>query len=421
MTAEILSIGDELLFGQTINTNAAFLGEQLLSVGIPVSRATTVGDAKEAILRACERAWAENDIVIATGGLGPTHDDITRDAVTAFFSSTLVFSELVFADIRSFFDRLRRPLLDVHRDQAMVPRDAHVIRNAKGTAPGSHFSRNGKHFFTLPGVPHEMTKMTKSYILPLLQPLVRNPPCVTVLMTTGIPESRLAARLEGAEKYFDSSSLAYLPDPRGVRLRILSGGDIAPSHHTEFLEFIRERIGECIYSEESAALGEVVGRLLREKRESLAVAESCTGGSLADLITDVPGCSEYFNLGVVAYSNRSKLELLGMDPDLIEQHGAVSPEVARAMAAGIRRRAGTSIGLSTTGIAGPSGGSALKQVGLVWIGISTDSGTAAFRYHFGEDRIRTKKRSGQAALDLVRRHLLGLPMESDIVVETSAS
>lgn len=413
MTAEIISIGDELLIGQTVNTNASFLGELLSGAGVRVARVTTIGDDRAAMLQAFERAWREHDAVITTGGLGPTHDDITRAVVVDFFKTRLVFAKPVLQDIEAMFARMNRPVLDVNRDQAMVPEAAAVIRNVHGTAPGFHFTERGKHFFVTPGVPFEMKAMAERVILPVLKSSVTEHRAVSILRSTGIPESVLAKRLAGIDAFLDRASLAYLPSPLGVTLRITAISDdrrAAEQLREEMKAFILERAGDFVYGEGAVTLEAVTGALLRGRGASLAVAESCTGGLLAGRITDVPGSSEYFERGLVTYSNESKTSLLGIDPALLRSVGAVSREVAIAMAEAVRINAGASFGLSTTGIAGPGGGSEEKPVGLVWIGLSAEGFSDAWRYDLGTDRGRTRTRATQAALELLRRRLLGLPL-----------
>ncbi|MBN1446641.1 MAG: competence/damage-inducible protein A [Bacteroidetes bacterium] len=422
MNAEILSIGDELLIGQVVNTNASWLGEQCSLLGIQVRRITTVGDDREELLAAFARAWEEQDVVIATGGLGPTHDDITREAICAFFDTELVLDTSVLRDIESLFADRKRAVTNVNRDQAMVPVGATVIHNEDGTAPGYHFEREGKHFFVTPGVPYEMHAMVEKYVLPRLRAAFRSPRGSLTLLTTGIPESTLSDALPGIDRLVEGTRIAFLPSPLGVRIRITAQGD---DEHTvrdrlqQLRSFIEERSGEYLFGTGTQTLEEVVGTQLRDAGMTVAVAESCTGGLITDKLTNVPGSSQWFNHGIVAYSNESKIELLDVDPTIIRSHGAVSRETAEAMAKGIRRRAATDFGISTTGIAGPSGGSTEKPVGLVWIGISSDAGTLAHDFYFGPHRIRTKQRAAQAAMDMLRRRVCSLPPIPTVLTESS--
>ncbi len=414
MNAEILSIGDELLVGQVTNTNASYLGEQLSLVGIMVRRVTTIGDRIEDLLAAFEQAWKEQDIVITTGGLGPTHDDVTREAVCRFFDTELVEDADVLADVERFFAQLQRPLTDSNRNQAMVPAGARIIHNENGTAPGYHFVRENKHFFVTPGVPYEMHGMTETYILPALKGDLDGARHSLTVLTTGIPESTLSDLLHGIETLSVSSSVAYLPSPLGVRVRLTAVSDKQASAEAEVSalhDFLMARASEYIFGTGQQSLEEVVGQMLIDHGLTVAVAESCTGGLITDRITNVPGSSQWFEHGVVCYSNESKTRLLAVNPAVIDRHGAVSRQTAEAMAAGIRRTAASDFGIATTGVAGPDGGSAEKPVGLVWIAISSSEGNFAFEYHFGVNRIRTKMRAAQSALDMLRRALLQLPLQ----------
>ncbi|MCB2205671.1 competence/damage-inducible protein A [bacterium] len=422
MNAEILSIGDELLIGQVVNTNASWLGEQFNLLGITVARITAVGDDHEVLLAAFRRAWEEMDIVIATGGLGPTHDDVTRAAFCDFFDTTLVHNADVLTDIERLFADRRRPLTAVNRDQAMVPQAARVMRNSEGTAPGYHLQKNGKHFFVTPGVPYEMHAMFAQHVAPALRDSVQGARASVTLLTTGIPESSLADLLKGVDTRHRDVRVAFLPSPLGVRIRLTARAADetgAGAALREVRDFVTSRAEEYLFGSGTQTLEEVVEALLVERGQSLAVAESCTGGLIADKLTNVPGSSTCFERGVVTYSNESKTQLLGVPAELIETHGAVSREVAEAMAQGIRRSAGTDIGIATTGVAGPSGGSAEKPVGLVWIAVSSPEGTVAQDFYFGEHRMRTKLRAAQTALDLVRRQLLAFPPIPSIMTETS--
>lgn len=413
MKAEILSVGDELLIGQVINSNQSEIAERLNSVGIGVVRMTTVGDTVPAIVGALNEALHRVPVVILTGGLGPTHDDLTREAVCEYFKTDLVEDPAALENIRGLFARRGLPITKNNEDQARVPRGCTVIQNAQGTAPGFFFERQGRFVAVLPGVPYEMRAMMDSFVVPFFRG--RGTGSVILhrtLRTTGIAESLLADLIGGTSGLFSAGSgisLAYLPSPMGVRLRI----SVVSSERTEaegkiagVEQILRTKAGKYIYGVDHEELEEVVGKLLAERRMTIAIAESCTGGILADRITNVPGSSGYFERGIITYSNDSKVAELGVPRELIDAHGAVSREVAEAMARGIREKAGTDIGISTTGIAGPTGGSEQKPVGLIWIGYSTVEKTLALRFNFGTERRRFKERASQAALELVRRSLL---------------
>jgi len=410
MNAHVITVGDELLIGQVVNTNQAFIGEKLSAIGVDTRAMTTVGDDMVAILEAFRRAWDSSAVVIVTGGLGPTHDDITKKAVCTFFATDSVSDPAVRKQIEALLAKRNLPWTPAAEDQTMVPRAATVFPNPVGTAPGLRVSREGKHFFVLPGVPYEMEAMIDGSVIPFLAPLaggsvIRH----RTLRTTGIPESFLAQKLGDLDELLGGQSLAFLPSLTGVRLRITvhaaESGD-ADRQAAAIEERIREKAEEYIYGVEEEELEEVVGRMLAREGKTIAVAESCTGGLLANRITNVSGSSAYFERGVIAYSNESKSALLGVPSGLIATHGAVSKEVATAMADGIRRGAHASIGVSTTGIAGPTGGSAEKPVGLVWIGYADTEGALAVKFNFGEGRARVKERASQAALEIIRRRLM---------------
>jgi nicotinamide-nucleotide amidase len=294
----------------------------------------------------------------------------------------------------------------------MVPAAARILRNPDGTAPGYHFTRDEKHFFVMPGVPYEMHGMVERNILPMLRASFDGSHLSHTILTTGIPESTLSDILRGIETHTADTRVAYLPSPAGVRIRLTA---LARQQETGYAaletlrSFVQDRAGEYIFGSGKETLESVVGTMLASAAKTLAVAESCTGGLITDRITNVPGSSIWFDRGIVCYSNASKTDMLGVPAPLIETHGAVSREVAEAMAEGIRRVSGCAIGIATTGIAGPSGGSEAKPIGLVWISLSTDSNLVSHSFYFGDHRMRTKQRAAQAAMDMVRRSLLDLP------------
>ncbi len=414
MTSAIITIGDELLIGQIINTNQAYIAERLNSVGVSVEKMLTVGDDMSAIVQAFRECWAAYQIVIVTGGLGPTHDDITKKAVCEFFHTGLISRQDLRESIQKLLARRGAKWGPTSEEQTLFPERAEVIPNPVGTAAGIQIVEDGKYFMVLPGVPYEMKAMVDETIIPLLATKVTGSVIRHLtLRTTGVTESMLAGLIGDVNLILEGSRLAFLPSPTGVRLRI-SLQDASPEAVESRLraveEKIRAKVGKYIYGTGTEELEEVLGRILTERRLTIAVAESCTGGLIADKLTDVSGSSVYVDRAMVTYSNRSKTELLGVPEELLARVGAVSQEVAEAMASGARQKSGTDIGLSTTGIAGPTGGSAEKPVGLVWIGYSDASRTIARRYLFGEGRARVKERAAQAGLELVRRMVLGLEL-----------
>jgi nicotinamide-nucleotide amidase len=410
LTAEIITVGDELLIGQVINTNQAFIAERVNALGIRIGRMTTVGDDLAAIAASFANGWERAGVVLVTGGLGPTHDDVTRTAVCRFLGTDLVASEDVRRHIESLLAVRNLPWSHAMEDQVRVPRAATILPNPVGTAPGLWCEREGRILVVMPGVPYEMKAIMEGSVLPRLAGLHRGRIIIQrTLRTTGIPESMLAQLIGDLDAVLETARLAFLPSPRGVRLRITaedSDRDRAAALVARGEGRIRERAGKHIYGTGEQELEETVGALLAARGLTLSVAESCTGGQIASRMTDVSGSSAYFERGVVAYSNRSKVELLGVPVELLNRTGAVSREVAEAMAQGIRDRAGTTFGLSTTGIAGPTGGTAEKPVGLVWIGIADAGGAVALKHTFAGARALIKERASQAALELLRRRIL---------------
>jgi nicotinamide-nucleotide amidase len=413
MIAEIITIGDELLIGQIINTNQAYIAEKLNSVGIYCERMTTVGDSAEVITDAFTAAFNRVDVVCVTGGLGPTHDDITKRMVCEFFNTSLIMNDEVLDHIKTLAQKRNIAMIQMNIDQALVPRNSTIIPNFFGTAPGMMFERNNKYFFVLPGVPFEMKGMIDSWIIPFLEKknietVVRH----KTLKTTGIGESMLAHEIGDVTEVIGTdgtTTLAFLPNPLGTKLRITVKEKSIESAQAKIIraeQFLRSKIGKYIYSDDEKDLEDVIGGLLKEKKLKLTTAESCTGGLIANRITNVSGSSEYFLGGFVVYSNQLKMEELDVPAKLIADFGAVSKEVAEAMANGSRITTKADIALSATGIAGPTGGTPEKPVGLCWIGYSDTESTFAMKFNFGDNRTRFKERASQAALEMLRRKLL---------------
>ena len=412
-TAAILTIGDELLIGQVVNSNASFIGQKLSEVGVEVLRTIVVGDVYSGIFSALEEYFGKVDVLLVTGGLGPTHDDITKKVISDFFRVPLVLDEAVLDNVRNRLSKRGIPLGKVNEEQALVPEGCEVLMNHWGTAPGMLFERERKMLCVMPGVPHEMQNLLAEYVLPKLRARAAGQVIKhRVLRTTGIAESSLSELIGNVDKILEGkATLAFLPSQFGVRLRIsvkASTSSEADATIAEIERRIREKAGRFIYSEGEVELEEVVGKLLREKKLSVSFAESCTGGYICHRITNISGSSSYFGRGLVVYSNESKIELLNVDPELIHKFGAVSEETARAMASGVKIASGSDIGLSVTGIAGPTGGTPEKPVGLVFIGLADAGGIASRQLMFPDDRLRFKERVSQAALDFLRKRLLGI-------------
>ena len=414
MKAALLTVGDELLIGQVVNTNASWLGEQLSLAGVEVIRSVTLPDDEAALGAALCQATEEVDLVIVTGGLGPTHDDVTREAVAAHAGVEPQLDQTVLDSIRYRFARRGREMPERNTLQALVPQGFEVLPNPVGTAPGLWRSRfeSGRRSIlaVLPGVPHEMRYLTQHEILPRIvgeagPRVIRH----RTLLTAGIGESHLQELIGDVSGFLTSETrLAYLPGPGGVRLRLSVIGDDVDSVERALSRFeahLRERIARFIYGTNGDSMEAVVGRMLMERHMRLAVAESCTGGTLLHRVTNVAGASSYLVGGVVAYGNQVKTEILGVSAELLAREGAVSEAVARQMAIGVRRLLRADIGVSATGIAGPSGGTSEKPVGTVWMACADESGDDAMLMQFSYDRELNKELASTAALDMVRKRL----------------
>ena len=414
MKAYIITIGDEILLGNTLNTNAAFIGEQLFEINIPVVKTSVVGDDNSAILNELKLASETADLILITGGLGPTHDDVTRKSIVDFFKTELIDNKEVLEDIKKLFAKRKREVTSVNEDQAKVPKIADVIRNNFGTAPGMWIEKDEKIFVVMPGVPYEMEAMIESTVIPHLKDKIGEQQKILkkkMLLTTGIPESTLYERLGNLDDLLQGAKLAFLPNQYGVKLRLNVEGDSEKDLMNKIMEVeqrIRSKVGRFVYATGEDQLEAVVGRLLLEREFKIATAESCTGGLLGNMLTNVSGSSKYFERGVICYSNAAKVEILKVNEDTLAEHGAVSMEVAMQMAEGVKSTSGSDIGLATTGIMGPTGATAEKRVGLVYIGYCDEKLCTAKKYNFGEDRLLNKQRAAQAALEFVRRQLLGI-------------
>lgn len=417
MKANIISIGDELLIGQTTNTNAAFIGNELSEININVTKIVTVGDDEPEIIDAFETAFQKSDLVIVTGGLGPTHDDITRTCVVKFFNTELIENKEILEDIKSLFGKRNREVTDVNKAQALVPEVAEPIRNQHGTAPGMWIEKDKRLFVVMPGVPYEMKAMMNDVVVPRLVEKMEGSKSKIkrrTLQTTGIPESTLAEKLGDMNELLEGGKLAFLPSIAGVKLRISVEDEdekTATNNLSEIEQKIRAKVGRYIYGKDDETLEEVVARLLEERQLKISTAESCTGGLIANRLTNISGSSNYFERGVVCYSNASKVEILRVDEDLVAEKGAVSIEVAMQMAEGVKSTSGSDIGISVTGIMGPKGATTDKPVGLVYIGYCDDKVCTAKKYIFGNERLLNKQRTMRAALDMVRKQLLGISLD----------
>jgi len=413
MKLEVVTIGTELVLGLTLDTNAADLGRALAAAGAEIVRHVSVPDRPADIRAAVAEALDRSGFVIVTGGLGPTRDDMTKTEVAALFGRPLRLDEAVLKSLEARFRRLGRPMPAVNRTQAEVPEGAIVLPNPRGTAPGLWLEDSrGRVAVLLPGVPSEMRGLLVDEVLPRVAQRVgtRRVVLSRTLRTTGVPESALAERIGAVEGDIAPLTLAYIPSLAGVDLRLTAWSlppDEAERRLAEAGAGLRTRLDDHCYGENEADLAAVVLDLLRGKR--LAVGESCTGGLIAGRITAVPGASDVFVGGVVAYANGVKTDLLEVPAATLETHGAVSEEAVRAMAEGVQRRFAADAGLAVTGIAGPGGGTPEKPVGTVWLAARLGSTTRAVKRVFPGDRGEIRGRAAQAALDLLRRLCLEMP------------
>jgi nicotinamide-nucleotide amidase len=405
----IVSIGNELLSGKTVDTNAAYIAAQLRTAGIPVLGVYSVGDELPAIGRKLALAAEEADILILTGGLGPTDDDLTRQAIASFLGVDLVLQDDLLATLRQFFDRRGIEMVQRNIVQAYLPRGAAAIENPRGTAPGIRVEFDGKLLFAMPGVPSEMRHMLDTLILPELRRLaVCQAIVVKRLRCFGVGESTIAEMIGDAMERGRNPLVNCTVHEGVITLEVVATAsevDQAEAMAAREEQSLRAAVGHLVYGTGLQTLGEVVGQRLAEMGRTLAVAESCTGGLLASLITDVPGSSRYFAYGWVTYSNTAKQSELMVPLEMIEEYGAVSDQVARAMAQGARRRSGADYAIGITGIAGPGGGSELKPVGLVYIAVDSRDGAETSRYVFSSDRSSVRLRAAQTALNMLRLKL----------------
>ncbi|WP_448520297.1 competence/damage-inducible protein A [Rhodoflexus sp.] len=408
--AEIITIGDEILYGQITDTNSQWMSAELDKIGVRTVRKTSIGDSTEAILNALQAAEAVADIILMTGGLGPTKDDVTKRTLAEYFGAALVFDQSVLDNITRLFSARGREVTPTNRQQAYVPANCKTLQNLIGTAPGMWFERNGKVFVSLPGVPYEMKKMMKETVLPMLQTRFETPHIIhRMIKTINIPESTLSDLIEEWELSLPPHlKLAYLPRMGQVRLRLTGIGTDKKALQAEIdreTAKVVALIGKHFYGYDDDEIETTVAKLLLQQGKTIATAESCTGGYIAHQFTQHAGSSRYFVGGIVAYSNEVKVSQLGVLPETLATHGAVSEATVRQMAENVRIRYGASIGIATTGIAGPDGGTPEKPVGTVWIGYADGAQVIAKKLALAQERSLNISLTCNAILDLVRKQL----------------
>jgi nicotinamide-nucleotide amidase len=417
MNAEIITIGDEILIGQIVDTNSAWIGTQLNFAGIKVKQISSVSDDREHILKALKEAENRADLILITGGLGPTKDDITKKTLAEYFRVGMVQHVETENMIRDFFAKRGKALTELNKKQAEVPENCEVILNHNGTAPGMWFNVRNKIFVSMPGVPFEMKALMENSVIPKIKNEFSLPAIYhKTLLTNGIGESFLAEKIEDWENSLaaDNLKLAYLPSPGMVRLRLSTMGqnsDELKSKIESAFERLLPKIKEYFfgyeeYGKEPDSLEKIVAELLLKNNKTIALAESCTGGYISHLITSIAGSSAFYRGGIIPYHNAHKNELLGVDNSMFEKHGAVSEQCVLAMAKGVRVKFNSDFAIAVSGIAGPSGGTDEKPVGLVWIAVATPTEIFAEKFQFGTDRNRNIRMTALAALNKLRKCLL---------------
>lgn len=410
-SAEIITIGDEILIGQTVDTNSAWIGGRLSLLGVSVARITSIADRREEIIDALDKSLGRCDLVLMTGGLGPTSDDITKETLAEYFGAKLVTDPGVLKEVSQRLERRNLEMNENNRRQADVPDNCIVLFNRAGTAPGMMFTRDEKTVVSMPGVPSEMIYIMTEHVLPMIAARAGGNVIIHKnIMTYGTFEARLAERLHGFESELPSAiRLAYLPSHGLIKLRLTGRGSNATPIQAMINEQVRKLytiIPDVIYGEDETGLEEVTGRLLLEAGLTVSTAESCTGGRLSSLITSVPGSSSWYLGSVIAYDNSIKTSLLGVNPDTIRVHGAVSKETAEEMAAGVRRITGSDYSVAVTGIAGPAGGTEDKPVGTVWIAIASAGSIITGLHRFADDRHVNILRASYTALNMLRKQII---------------
>lgn len=413
MKCEVISIGDELLIGQTVNTNASWIGEQLNNFGFTMAYGAVISDNKDDIISALINAANRSDVIIITGGLGPTKDDITKHTLTEYFNTSLELNKDIETNIIAYFKSVNRPILKSNLDQALLPKSCQVLSNSRGTASGMWFEKNNIIYISLPGVPYEMKGIMQEQVFPKLLSKMGGETAVVnkTIRTHGMGESFLAEIIKSWEDKLESNNikLAYLPSPGIVKLRLsVLGLDqlILEKKLDDAIDELKALIPDQIYGYGNVTMEGIVGNLLKDRELTVATAESCTGGSVSKMLTSISGSSSYFNGSIVSYTNQSKVDLLNVDNNDIDNYGAVSQQVVEQMAEGVRNKLHADYGISTSGIAGPSGGTKEKPVGTVWIAVASKNRIVSKKLKLGYNRERNIHVSSLSVLNLLRLELL---------------
>ncbi len=411
MKATVITIGDEILIGQIIDTNSAWIGQQFSALGVKLHEVISVGDEATQIVSALDRAATTSQIILMTGGLGPTKDDITKKTLVEYFNTELELNEEVWEKMKVIFEKRGLKVLELNRSQAMIPKASTMLPNMRGTAQGMWFERDGVVFVSMPGVPHEMKHLMETQVIPRLKEKFSFPKIVhATVMTAGAGESVVANLLTDFENNLPATiKLAYLPDLGLLKLRLTGRGDTDAIKHEveEQKQKLIATLGDLFYTEGEEKLEHVLGKLLAERNETISCAESCTGGYISHLFTSVPGSSKYFEGSIISYSYAVKEKLLGVKPETLQQHGAVSEECVREMAAGLLKATGTTYGIAVSGIAGPGGATDDKPVGTVWIAVASADNIVVRRFQFFPSRMENIRVFSNAAMNMLRLFIAG--------------
>lgn len=408
MKAEIISIGSELLLGQISNTDAQYISQKLAQIGIDVYYHTVIGDNRQRLLETLDIASKRSDITITTGGLGPTMDDLTKETVSDFLGLDMELDEDSLESIHCYFRSMDRPMSDINIKQAMFPKDAIILPNDRGTAPGALIKDNGTSYLILPGPPHELIHMFEKYALPYLREYSDEVIYSRIIRIYGMGESAVEERICDILENQHNPTIAPLASQGEVSLRITAktSRDANPKELIDPIEQkIQNRLGDVVYSTDNETLEEVLVKQLLKKNKTIAVAESCTGGHITDCLTNIPGASQVLSESFITYSNNAKKKRLGVSENTLKDSGAVSRQTAYEMADGLLKTTDADIGIAVTGIAGPGGATLNKPVGLVYIGVGSCNGIDVKKYNFNGDRLKIKQLTTKAALDMARRQL----------------
>lgn len=409
--AEIITIGDEILIGQIVDTNSAWMGKQLSDIGIQVHQITSVSDSREHILIALKEASQRASVVLITGGLGPTKDDVTKVTLSEYFNAPLVFNDEVFLDVERLFKMRGRDVSAINRKQAEIVSNCTPLRNEVGTAPGMWFDENNVIYVSMPGVPYEMKHLMKNHVLPRLKLRFITPIILhRSILTQGIGETILAEMIETFENNLPAHfKLAYLPGAGMVRLRLSATGvneDEIKAEMDQLVSDLDLLVADFRFGFDEETIQEVLGKLLSDKKLTISTAESCTGGYISHLLTSVPGSSEWYMGSTITYSYKSKNEVLDIPIDLMLKHGAVSEEVVTSMVENVRKIMKTDCAVATSGVAGPGGGTTDKPVGTVWIGVALPGKVFAKKVLLGDNRLRTIQVASETALNILRKAII---------------